>query len=84
MNQITKDKLIRKQEAMSFSGGLKLFLCSETIETISMSEIKTIGSSGKIKGKYLMDYSKREQKEHDLTFHEWICKEKRKRVQKYL
>ena len=51
MNQITKDKLISKQEAMCLSGGLKLFLCSETIETISMSESKTIDSSGKIEGK---------------------------------
>ena len=51
MNQITKDKLISKQEAMCLSGGLKLFLCSETIETISMSENKTIHSSRKQKGK---------------------------------
>ena len=75
-----KDKLISKQEAMCLSGGLKLFLCSETIETISMSESKTIDSSEKIEGKkYLTDYSRREQKEHDLIFHEWISEEKRKK-----
>ena len=51
MNQITKDKLISKQEAMCLSGGLKFFLCSEAKETISMSESKTIDSSGKIEGK---------------------------------
>ena len=63
MNQFTKDKLISKQEAMCLSGGLKLFLCSETIETISISESKTIDSSGKIEGeKYLTDYSRRERK----------------------
>ena len=51
MNQITKDKLISKQEAMCFSGDLKLFLCSETIKTILMSESRTIDSSRKIEGK---------------------------------
>ena len=51
-----------------------------------MSESKTIDSNGKIEGKkYLTEYSRREQKEHDLTFHEWICEEKRRnRVQKDL
>ena len=51
MNQITKDKLISKQEAMCLSAGLKSFLCSETIETISMSESKKIDNNGKIEGK---------------------------------
>ena len=44
-----------------------------------MSESRTIDSNGKIEGKkYLLDYSKRDKKEHNLTFHEWISKEKRK------
>ena len=37
INQITKDKLISKQEAMCLTGGLSLFTCSETIETVSFS-----------------------------------------------
>ena len=51
MRQITKDKLISKQDAICLSGGLKLFLCSVTIETISMLESKTIDSNEKIEGK---------------------------------
>ena len=47
MSQITKYKLISKQEAMCLSGGLKLFLCSETMEIISMLEGKAIDGSEK-------------------------------------
>ena len=63
MNKITKDKLISKQEAMCLSGGLKLFLCSKTIETISMSESKTIDGSGKIEGKNIFQTIPKENKE---------------------
>ena len=46
-----------------------------------MSESKTVDSSRKIESKqYLSDYFKREQKEHDLTFHEWICEEKKEEI----
>ena len=50
-----------------------------------MSESNTIDSNGKIEGKkYLTDYFRIEQREHDLTFHEWICKEKKKSGSKRL
>ena len=46
MNQLHKDKVIGKQEADCLMGGLDLFLCSETIETIRVSGMMTIDAKG--------------------------------------
>ena len=51
MNQLHKDKVIGKQEADCLMGGSDLFLCSETIETISISGMMSIDSNGHISEK---------------------------------
>ena len=63
MNQITKDKLIRKQKAMCLTGGLSLFTCSETIKTVSLSGYKQIDDDGTISSSsYINLYARRENK----------------------
>ena len=48
MNQLHKDKVIGKQEADCLMGGLDLFHCSETIETISVSNMMSIDAHGNV------------------------------------
>ena len=63
MNHITKDKLISKQEAMCLTGGLSLFTCSETIETVSLSGYKRLNADGCIFNNTDINlYAKREDK----------------------
>ena len=77
MNQITKDKLISKQEEMCLTGGLSLFTCSETIETVSLSGYKQIDDDGKIpSSSYIHLYAIRDDKYDDQSFNTWICERK--------
>ena len=70
MIQITKDKLISKQEAMCLTGGLSLFTCSETIETVSLSGYKRLNTDGCIFNNTNIDlYARRENKYHHQSFY---------------
>ena len=78
MNQITKDKLISKQEAMCLMGNLDLFICSESIEQISTSGNARIDPDGSIVRKsFISDYAGRKD-EHELekSFYQWIYDKK--------
>ena len=81
MNQITEDKLISKQEAMCLTGGLSLFICSETIETVSLSGYKRLNTERCIFNNTNIDlYTKRENKCHHQYFHSWICEKKTRKT----
>ena len=70
MNQITKDKLISKQEAMCLMGGLSLFTFPGTIETISLTGYKKLNTDGCIFNNTDIDlYAKREDKYHHQSFY---------------
>ena len=70
MNQITKDKLISKQEAMCLTGGLSLFTCSETIETVSLPGYKQINDDGTISSSSYIDlYARRDNKYDNQLFY---------------
>ena len=76
-NQITKDKLISKQEAMCLTGSLSFFTCLETIETVSLLGYKKIDDDGTISSSSYIDlYAKRENKYDDQSFYTWICERK--------
>ena len=77
MNQITKDKLISKQEAMCLKGGLSLFTCSEIIETVSLLGYKRINDDRAISSSSYIDlYARSNDKYDDQLFYTWICERK--------
>ena len=80
MNQLHKDEIIGKQEADCLMGGLDLFLCSETIETISISGMMSIDSNGNISEKKDLTNYKNRQNECELkmSFYEWLIYKKSK------
>ena len=82
MNQITKDKLISKQEAMCLTGGLSLFTCSETIETVSLTGYKKLNTDGCIFDNTDIDlYAKIEEIFYHQSFYRWICEKKTRKTQ---
>ena len=83
MNQLHKDKVIGKQEADCLMGGLDLFLCSETIETISISGMMSIDSNGNISEKKDLTNCKNRQEDCELkmSFYEWLIY-KNQKIQK--
>ena len=59
LNKTTKDKVISKQECMCHLAKLDLFLCSESIETVSISGEYRLCTSGESKSSFLTKYAKR-------------------------
>src|SRR5688572_26840617 len=59
LNKTTKDKVISKQECMCHLAKLNLFLCSESIETVSISGEYRLCTSGESKFCFLTQYAKR-------------------------
>ena len=73
LNKATGQKMISKQEAIVQGAGLKLFDCSERIETISLSSSYRIGrESGYDSKTIIMQYSKRQQRFSGLSLHEYF------------
>ena len=82
MNQLHRDKVIGKQEADCLMGGLDLFLCSETIETISVSNMMSIDPQGNIfEKKDLTNYKNRhDPEEMEMAFYDWLMYKKSNRT----
>ena len=78
MNQLHRDKVIGKQEADCLMGGLDLYSCSETIETISISNMMSIDAHGNVtEKKDLTNYKNRKDAiELDMTFYDWLIYKK--------
>ena len=60
LNKTTKDKVISKQECMCDLAKLDLFLCSESIETVSISGEYCLCTPGESKSSFLAKYAKRD------------------------
>jgi len=73
LNKITKDKIISKQECMCHLAKLDLFLCSESIETVSISGEYRLSTTGESKSSFLVKYAKRDTaKWNDTSLHEYF------------
>lgn len=59
LNKTSKDKVISKQECMCQLAKLELFMCSESIETVSISGEYRLCTSGEAKSSFLTKYAKR-------------------------
>ena len=83
MNQISKDKLVSKQEAMCLMGNLDLFICSESVESISISSSKRVERGGSVvENKNLREYIDRGTDCLEMSFHEYTCKQKQSKGRK--
>ena len=60
LNKTCKDKIISKQECMCHLAKLDLFLCSESIETVSISGEYCLCTEGEAKSSFLSKYAKRD------------------------
>src|SRR5687767_2713249 len=73
LNKTTKDKVISKQECMCHLGKLNLFLCSEAIETVSISGEYRLCTSGESKYSFLSRYAKRNDPfSNDMSLHQYF------------
>src|SRR5687767_8820906 len=73
LNKTTKDKVISKQEFMCQLAKLDLFLCSEVIETVSISGEYCVSISGESKNTFLVKYVKRDTPEsREMSFHKYF------------
>src|SRR5688500_18528712 len=73
LNKITKDKIISKQECMCHLAKLDLFLCSESIETVSISGEYRLCTSGESKSSILTRYAKRDITEtNKMSLHQYF------------
>jgi len=80
MNQMGKNKLMSKQEAVVQLGNLPLFECSEKIEIISVNEGKIIDAEGNIsKSNQMQQYSNRREEFHHLSFYQWQIEKRKKK-----
>ena len=85
LNKVTKEKVISKQECMCHLAGLDFVLCSESIETVSLSGIYKLGTEYQAKKSILSQYSKRKNIYKDMTLHEfffWIKEQSATRPKK--
>ena len=73
LNQTTKDKVISKQECMCHLARLDLFLCSEAIETVSISGEYRLCTSGQSNFSFLTKYAHRDiSKYKDMSLHQYF------------
>lgn len=72
LNKTSKDKLISKQECMCHLARLDLFLCSESIETVSISGEYRLSTSGEAKSSFLAKYAKRNNTKWNMTLHQYF------------
>jgi hypothetical protein len=71
LNKVTKEKVISKQECMCHLAGLDLVLCSESIESVSMSGTCKLGTENQAKSTLLSEHAKRQNTQKDMTPHEF-------------
>jgi hypothetical protein len=73
LNKTTKDKVISKQECMCHLAKLDLVLCSESIETVSISGEYHLCTDGESKSTFLPKYAKRENTRwNDMSLHQYF------------
>ncbi len=73
LNKTTKDKVISKQECMCHLAKLDLFLCSESIETVSISGEYRLCTFGEAKSCFLTKYAKRNTtKYNEMSLHQYF------------
>lgn len=73
LNKAMGQKMISKQEAIVHGAGLKLFQCSERIETVSLSGTYKLAKNGGYGSKTMVvKYAKRDSKFSRLSFHEYF------------
>ena len=72
LNKVTKEKVISKQECMCHLAGLNLVLCSESIESVSISGTYKLGTENQAQTTLLSQYAKRENILKDMTLHEYF------------
>jgi len=73
LNKTTKDKVISKQECMCHLAKLDLVLCSESIETVSISGEYRLCTPGESKSSFLAKYAKRDTaKWNDMSLHQYF------------
>ena len=73
LNKTSKDKVISKQECMCHLAKLDLFLCSESIDTVSISGEYRLCTSGEAKSSFLTKYAKRDiTKYDDMSLHQYF------------
>lgn len=72
LNTTTKNKIISKQECMCHLAKLDLFLCSESIDTVSISGEYRLCTSGEAQSSFLTKYAKRDDKWKDKSLHQYF------------
>ena len=73
LNKTTKDKVISKQECMCHLAKLDLFLCSEAIETVSISGQYRLCTSGQSNFSFLTKYAQRDiSKYSNMSLHQYF------------
>ena len=71
LNEVTKNRVISKQETMCYIGRLPLFSCSELIENVSVSGYKKIGTGSEYNTSFITKYAN--QSDHlDKSMHEYF------------
>jgi hypothetical protein len=81
LNKVTKEKVISKQECMCHLAGLNLVLCSESIESVSISGTYKLGTENQAKATLLSKYANRDSTEKDMTLHQYFFFTKQKSTQ---
>ena len=73
LNKTTKDKVISKQECMCHLAKLDLFLCSESIETVSISGEYRLCTPSESKSSFLARYAKRDTTQwNEMSLHQYF------------
>ena len=73
LKKTSKDKVISKQECMCHLVKLDLFLCSESIDTVSISGEYRLCTSNEAKRSILVKYAKRDAPEcSEMSFHQFF------------
>ena len=83
MNQIVKDKLVSKQEVMCLAGGLPLFICSESIDSVSIVPNARIKQNEELKyNSILNSYSSRtDNPNNTVSFYQYVTLRKNHQIQ---
>jgi hypothetical protein len=73
LNRTIRDKVISKQECMCHLAKLNLYLCSESIETVSISGEYRLQASGGANSTVLVKYAKREDTNcNEMSLHQYF------------
>jgi hypothetical protein len=75
LNLCSKNQIVSKQEASCQMAGLDMYLCSESIYSVSLAGETRLGSESEAKSTFLVHYAKRGDELHHMSlnafFHHW-------------